>query len=314
MDWSVLREAGCDVRERVPLRDYTTFRLGGACPAIVNCREPAALAAAVRFLSASGRKYQLIGGGSNLLVADAGLDSVIVRYASETRRVTRSGSIIDVDGSTGLDDLAAFTAEQGLDGLVFASGIPGTVGGAVAGNAGAFGNQIGDRLVSATLMDAAGRLSEVKPGTLEFSYRHSRLSGSGEVLVSARLQLEPGNADSLRVERERILQLRRERHPDWRTQPTAGSFFRNIEPTSAAERRQAAGWFLERAGAKAMRVGGARVYEKHANIIVADAGATARDVLELSRLMADAVRRMFSIELAREVRLLGEFCARDESS
>ena len=199
MDWSALREAGCDVRERVPLRDYTTFRLGGACPAIVNCREPAALAAAVRFLSASGRKYQLIGGGSNLLVADAGLDSVIVRYASETRRVTRSGSIIDVDGSTGLDDLAAFTAEQGLDGLVFASGIPGTVGGAVAGNAGAFGNQIGDRLVSATLMDAAGRLSEVKPGTLEFSYRHSRLSGSGEVLVSARLQLEPGNADSLRV-------------------------------------------------------------------------------------------------------------------
>ena len=314
MDWSVLREAGCDVRERVPLRDYTTFRLGGACPAIVNCREPAALAAAVRFLSASGRKYQLIGGGSNLLVADAGLDSVIVRYASETRRVTRSGSIIDVDGSTGLDDLAAFTAEQGLDGLVFASGSPGTVGGAVAGNAGAFGNQIGDRLVSATLMDAAGRLSEVKPGTLEFSYRHSRLSGSGEVLVSARLQLEPGNADSLRVERERILQLRRERHPDWRTQPTAGSFFRNIEPTSAAERRQAAGWFLERAGAKAMRVGGARVYEKHANIIVADAGATARDVLELSRLMADAVRRMFSIELAREVRLLGEFRARDESS
>jgi UDP-N-acetylmuramate dehydrogenase len=125
--------------------------------------------------------------------------------------------------------------------------------------------------------------------------------------VSARLHLEPGDRDALKRHRAEILALRASKHPDWRRIPTAGSFFKNIEPTSKADRRQAAGWFLEQAGAKKMRVGGARTYDKHANIIIAENGCTAQDVLALSRLMERAVRDKFGLKLQREVRLLGSF-------
>ena len=111
----------------------------------------------------------------------------------------------------------------------------------------------------------------------------------------------------MQAERERIMEFRREHHPDWHKEPCAGSVFRNIEPTSAADRRQAAGRFLEEAGAKVMRVGGARLYEKHANIIVADPGCTAQDVWELSEQMAAAVKEKFGIDLVREVRFIGDF-------
>jgi UDP-N-acetylmuramate dehydrogenase len=127
------------------------------------------------------------------------------------------------------------------------------------------------------------------------------------VVLDAVLNLKPCNAEALHKERERILELRRSKHPDWTKTPCAGSVFRNIEPTSAAERRQAAGWFLEQAGAKAFRVGGARLYDKHANIIIAEADASAADVFTLSEQMAEAVRDRFGFDLVREIKLLGEF-------
>lgn len=111
----------------------------------------------------------------------------------------------------------------------------------------------------------------------------------------------------MRKERERIMELRRSKHPDWRAMPCAGSVFRNVEPTSAADRRQAAGWFLEEAGAKDFAVGGAHLFEKHANIIIADESATANDVFELTEKMIGAVQKKFGFELAREIKLLGDF-------
>lgn len=313
MDWSALRNTGCEVRECAPLCDYTTFQLGGPCSVLITCETPAALVEAVRDVARAGRPFHLIGGGSNLLVSDKGVDAVIIRYCTTVCNPRYAQEVVEVSGSVGLDDLVVSTISQGLDGLVFASGIPGTVGGAIAGNAGAFGKQIGDVMVSATLLSREGQLSEVARDTFDFSYRHSRLHESGDILVSARLRLAPGDKETLSAERQRILQLRRERHPDWHTQATAGSFFRNIEPTSAAGRRQAAGWFLEQAGAKTMRVGGAHVFEKHANIIIAEKDATASDVLTLSEMMAAAVKHMFSQELHREVRLLGVFDHADKS-
>ena len=314
MDWSALRNSGCEVRECAPLRDYTTFRLGGPCSVLITCETPAALHEAVRAVARDGRPFHLIGGGSNLLVSDKGVDAVIIRYCTTACNPRYAQEVVEVSGSVALDELVVSTIDKGFDGLAFASGIPGTVGGAIAGNAGAFGKQIGDILVSATLLNREGELSEFSPDALEFSYRHSRLHESNDILVSARLRLAPGDKETLSTERQRILQLRRERHPDWHTQATAGSFFRNVEPTSAAGRRQAAGWFLEQAGAKAMKVGGAHVFEKHANIIVAEKDATANDVLALSKMMAAAVKHMFSLELKREVRLLGVFDRADKSS
>ena len=133
---------------------------------------------------------------------------------------------------------------------------------------------------------------------LGFAYRHSRLQNERRNRGDRCSELETGDPVELGKQRDEILDLRRQKHPDWRKQPTAGSFFKNIEPTSAAERRQAAGWFLEQAGAKSMRVGGARVFEKHANIIVTEGDCRAQDVLDLSRQMAAAVKAKFGFDLA----------------
>lgn len=299
--------AGFDVRGKASFRDFTTFRLGGPCRCLISCETPRQLETAAGALAVAGEKFLLIGGGSNLLVSDDGLDMTIIRYYSENPAIHHHGDVFEVDGATRLDDLVLFAVEHGLDGLIYASGIPGTVGGAIAGNAGAFGKQIGDRTESVLLMDRAGRKRWQNGKNLGFAYRHSRLQGNGEIVVTAVLKLQPGDPAELKKQRSEILDLRWQKHPDWRKQPTAGSFFKNIEPTSAAERRQAAGWFLEQAGAKSMHVGGARIFEKHANIIVTEGECKAQDVLDLSRQMASAVKAKFGFDLTPEVRVLGRF-------
>ncbi len=286
---------------------YTTFKLGGPCRALAACATKIELVQTLRSLKEVGEPFILIGGGSNLLVADEGLDATVVRYVSEKPLIARSGNELFVQASTSLDDLALYSIQQGLEGLATCSGIPGTVGGAIAGNAGAFGEQIGDHLTTATLLDQTGREWDARPEELGFGYRCSRIQQAEVYVAAARFHLKPCPPDRLYAQRKEILELRSSKHPDWKRLPTAGSFFKNVEPTSKADRRQAAGWFLEQAGAKAMRVGGAHPFEKHANIIIAERGCTARDVLELSAQMAQAVRERFGIALQREVRLLGSF-------
>jgi UDP-N-acetylmuramate dehydrogenase len=296
---------------RVPgaaMRDVTTFQLGGPCRFRVDCDRPAALLEALRDLAAEGESPLVIGGGSNLLVSDAGLEVPVIRYLRNSFEPRREGDAIEADGCAPFAALADWSVEEGLEGLVFATGIPGTIGGAIAGNAGAFGEQIADRLLSLRVADRQGRVRDAAPGAFDFRYRSSRFRESGEIVVSARFVLRPGDRGALRAERDRILAFRRDRHPEWTVLPTAGSFFRNIEPTSAAERRQAAGWFLEEAGALGMRVGGAAVFHKHANILVkADPSCTASDVLALSLRMAGAVWDRFHLRLVPEVRALGQF-------
>lgn len=287
------------------LSSYTTFRLGGACPALVDCPDAKTLAEAARLLHGQSIPFVVVGQGSNLLVADEGIASVVLRYCAENAPDVRfDGDRVCVSGNTLLDDLARLTIEHGVGDILFCSGIPGTVGGAIAGNAGAFGRQIGDVVESVQLLDATGQQSEVGVVDLGFEYRSSVLKRSGGVVLSATLKLQPADVQTMRKESERITELRRTKHPDWKTMPCAGSIFRNIEPTSAAERRQAAGWFLEEAGVKDFRVGQARLFEKHANIIIADPGASSSDVLELMAQMVAAVRDKFGFELEREIKLL----------
>lgn len=292
------------------LADVTTFRLGGPCRAIVECPEARSLAVTLAALRTAGLPFLLVGGGSNLLVSDDGFDGVVVRHASDTAVFRRDGEEIVAAAAAPLDALAEFSVRQGLDGLLFASGIPGTVGGAVSGNAGAFGEDVSGRLVSVTVLDPDGQIREEDPSRFRFAYRHSDIPAQGGIVTEVRLRLASAGAAALAAERERILTLRAAKHPDWRSLPTAGSFFRNVEPTSAAGRRQAAGWFLEQAGAKQMTEGGARVYEKHANIVVkGDPNCTAADVDRLTRRMAAAVKSMFDLALVPEVRRIGRFAA-----
>ncbi|MEN7972750.1 MAG: UDP-N-acetylmuramate dehydrogenase [Verrucomicrobiota bacterium] len=290
------------------LSDYTTFKLGGACPALIECPDAQSLAETARQLHDRSVEFLVVGQGSNLLVADEGIDSVVLRYCSEDAPDVRfDGDRVHVSGNTLVDDLVRLTLERGVGDLSFCSGIPGTVGGAIVGNAGAFGRQIGDMVEFVQLLDGSGRQRKVATDELGFEYRSSILKQSGGVVLSAILRMQSEDIETMQKERDRIMELRRTKHPDWRAMPCAGSVFRNIEPTSAAGRRQAAGWFLEEAGAKDFRVGGAHLFEKHANIIIADAGASARDVFELTEKMISAVREKFGFELRREIKLLGSF-------
>ncbi len=287
------------------LRDYTTFQLGGPCRGLIQCKTPEDLETAIKQLNDKKLPFVLIGGGSNLVVSDEGIDCYVVRYVSDRPIVERDGNDVIVSGSTLLDALAQFSIEQGLAGLEYTSGIPGTVGGAVVGNAGAFGRQVGDVLKSATLLSSQGVLTKVGPEAFGFSYRHSNLKERSDMVVSVRFALRPGNREKLLEERRNILKIRREKHPNLTAHPCAGSFFRNIEPTSKAEKRQAAGWFLEEAGGKNLRVGGAMIYDKHANIIVKGPNCKASDIYQLSLKMQQIVKKKFNLDLVREVRFVG---------
>ena len=304
---AALRATGAVVREAAPLAELTTFRLGGPCPACVDAATPEILVASLQRLREAGEDPLLMGGGSNLLVRDGGIDRVAVRFVAtpEAAAPVTGNEPITVSAACGLDDLAAWTVRHGQAGLVACSGIPGTVGGAVAGNAGAFGEQIGDRIEALEVLEPDGTRRWMEPDEAGFAYRRSHLPSRGLIVLAVTLRLEAGDPVELAARRAEILALRAEKHPDWRVIATAGSFFKNVEPTSRAGRRQAAGWFLEQAGAKELRVGGAHPFARHANIIVADPGATAAEVERLATDMATAVHRMFGLALEREVQIIG---------
>lgn len=295
------------VRETAPLRDYTTFHLGGPCPILIEGATAGQLPAIIQLFNNAGQPFIVIGQGANLIISDKGIDQAVIRFCSDAPTIKADGNRVTVSGDTLLDDLALFTIENEAGDLSYCSGIPGTVGGGIAGNAGAFGRQMGDHLVSAELLGLTGKVRNVLHDELEFSYRHSKLKETGEIVLSATFEPPKTGIEIMRAERHRIMEFRRTHHPDWHQTPCAGSVFRNIEPTSAVERRQAAGFFLQEAGAHLLRVGGARLYEKHANIIVADPGCTAQDVWELSEKMLRAVKEKFGITLVREVRFIGVF-------
>lgn len=297
--------SNCLIQFNVSLSDYTTFRLGGKCPILIESPDGSALVEAVKQLHKNQISFRVMGQGSNLLVADAGVDFAVIRFCSDEPNLQIEGTEVWVAGNTLLNDLANRTIDAGVGDLSFCCGIPGTVAGAIVGNAGAFGRQIGDVVKSVRLLSREGVIREVVGAELGFAYRRSILKQSNEILLDARLKLDVCDRSEMKAEQDRIMQLRRSKHPDWHTMPCAGSIFKNIEPTSAADRRQAAGWFLEAAGARDFSVGKAHLFEKHANIIIADAGATAQDVLELMERMVAAVQEQFGFRLERELTFWG---------
>ncbi|MCK5014232.1 MAG: UDP-N-acetylmuramate dehydrogenase [Candidatus Omnitrophica bacterium] len=313
MNLTALENLNIPIARQASLSDFTTFRLGGKCPALLTCRTPEQLKDTIEFCIQGNIPFILIGSGSNLLVSDDGIDSYVIRYLSEEPLIEREGNCLIVSAGTLLDDLVQYAAECGLEGLNSMTGIPGTVGGAVVGNAGAFGNQVGDVVKMVHVFDQSGHPKELSARNLQFAYRDSIFKKTKDIIVSVRLFLKPGNKISLQKERDKILALRREKHPDLSVYPCAGSFFRNIEPTSNAEKREAAGSFLERAGAMKLRSGGAKIFEHHANIIFKSQGCRAQDVFDLSLEMARAVKAKFDLDLIREARFVGKFSGMPEN-
>ncbi len=308
MDFSFLNNPNIKITPGALLKDFTTFRLGGPCLAMIECSRSEDLRNAVIHLREKNIPFVMMGFGSNTLASDQGVEAVIVRYASDMPVVTRQGNRLHADASTLFDDLILFAIKENLDGFTSFSGIPGTVGGAITGNAGAYGFEISQFIVDLVILKSDNTVVTIPKNNIRFSYRDSDLKHNGDIILSAVFELKPAKDPKVMLKsHDNIIANRHEKHGDWRQHPSAGSFFRNIEPTSKADRRQAAGYFLEQTGAKELNINGAHCYANHANIITRDAGATAQSVYDLTLKMAEMVKVKFGIELVREVRLLGEF-------
>ena len=295
-----------------PLRHHTTFRIGGPADFFVAARTPETLVAALKAAHEIALPVHLLGGGSNLLVSDEGLRGLVVRNACD--RVEFDGTVAMVEGGADYLEFIQACRSRSLAGLAYAAGIPGSVGGAIVGNAGCYGQDIGSRVIEITVATLDGALVETLPNAwFEFAYRDSRLKREPRVLLSCLLQLEPGEPAAIQAEIDEKLGIRRVKHPQWRTEPTAGSYFKNLPPGfqvpglphSPGTHRIPAGALLDACDARGLRVGDAMVFPKHANILVNAGHATARDVLVLAEIMKARVRERFGVELEEEVMFLG---------
>jgi len=286
------------------LAPFTSFKTGGSARYFISAKTIDNVAQAVKAAKKLNRPCFFLGGGSNLLVSDQGYDGLIVRI--DVRGLELIGEVeIECGAGEELAALVDFAAENALSGLEFASGIWGNVGGAVYGNAGAYGGDIGSVVAEVTLVDSQGEVKTVGSEYCRFGYRDSYLKTSGEAIVKARFKLKKGDASQIRQRIDEILALRRDKHPiEGRS---AGCFFKNIPDPGQPHRKVPAGRLLEEVGAKRMAVGGARVFDKHANIIVNTGSATSNDIRKLADMLKKKVYEKFGVKLEEEVIQLGKF-------
>jgi UDP-N-acetylmuramate dehydrogenase len=288
------------IRLGVPLRELTTIRIGGPAFGLASILTLEDAKWFQGLVNENEVPVACLGSGSNVLADDRGFCGLIMRMERATFEV--SGDAVTAGAGLPFDALIERCLGTGLTGLEFASGIPGTVGGAVVGNAGCFGHEIGEFLIQATLLKADGTVASVGPAELAFGYRSSSLKGSQDILLDVCLQLRRGDLAAAADLRHQRLAQRWQKHP--RQEPSAGSYFKNLPPLVPGGPRRAAGELLEQVGAKQMRVGGAAVFARHANIIINTGTATCRDVLALAKRMKQAVFAAFGVQLQEEVRYL----------
>ena len=291
-----LRGPGIAFREREPLAGRTTLRIGGPARFLAEVADADALARVLRFTSAEGLPVLVLGKGSNLLVPDAGYPGVVVVLGGTFRETRVEGTEIVAGGGVSLMALAVAARDAGLSGVENVSGIPSSVGGAVRINAGSYGSEIFDVLVSATLVSPAGEIRTAPAATIAHGYRWTSLCETGDVVAGARFLLSSKSPEEIAARMSEVAAKRRDALPK---QPNAGSIFRNPPGLFA-------GRLLEECGLKGRRVGGAEVSHVHANVIVNAGGATAEDVKRLMGEMKKAVEDRFGVELEPEIQIVGE--------
>jgi len=291
----ILRGELHDLEEAVPLAPYCAYGVGGPAELLYTARTTGELAHAARTARELRLPLTVLGGATNVLISDAGLAGLTVLARNEASSL--DGDLLQVEAGAELPSLVTDLARQGLAGLEFAGNIPGSIGGAVVGNAGAYGRAVSDVLVSVHLLD--GATEHVKaPEELEFGYRTSLFKQLPELIVlSATFRLRPGESNALLDEIARDAKRRRSKHP--LEYASCGSYFKNPSRELPAAR------LIEDAGLKGLTAGNARVSEKHANFLVALPGATAAGILALASEVKRRVREQSGHELVEEVRLLG---------
>ncbi len=283
-----------------PMSRWCTLKVGGPAKAIATPASRAELQNLLAVLAKLGVCWRVIGRGSNLLVSDAGYDGVIVmlgrKFAAIDERAGEKARavLVQVEAGCSLMKLVNWCAAQGLQGLEFVAGIPGSVGGAVVMNAGAWGKEMSESLASVTFLRGSGEFVERKKDDLAFSYRH--LETEGMIVVAAEFLLQAGDRQVVERKCAELMRDRKEKQPQG--QANAGSFFKNSVGFPAA------GKLIQDAELKGVRVGGAEVSEVHANFLVNTGSATAQDFLNLMRLVQEKVFERFGVRLEPEVHIL----------
>ncbi len=303
---TVLRDA--------PLSHYTRFGIGGPADLFAETRDPESFIRAWRIARASGLDIVVIGGGTNLIVSDAGFRGVVLKLSND--RIAAEGMRTYVESGASLQALVDFTVDAGLKGLETMTGIPGSAGAAIYGNAGAYGHSISERIASVSFFDGEG-IREFNNPQCGFRYRESVFKRHKEwIILSAELNVEPGEAEALRETADRILGIRNKKYPP--TMKCAGSIFKNfllaelparvageIPASAIIEGKVPSAWFLDQAGAKGMRMGDIQVADYHANLIYNAGSGTARDLVAIIAELKERVERRWGIPLEEEVQYVG---------
>lgn len=280
-----------------PMSKHTSWRIGGPADVMVLPTTVAQLARVMQVTHAHGIPWTVIGKGSNLLVRDGGIRGVVIKLGDNYADMELAGNVLRAQGGRSFVSAANHAIRHGLSGLEFATGIPGTVGGAVMMNAGAHGGEVKDALIDCHVLNERGELLHLTRDDLKFEYRYSILKDQPMLVVDASFQLRPGDAEEM-TERVRTWRERRQATQPL-AMPSCGSVFRNPEGTHS-------GHLVEQAGLKGTTIGGAQISPLHGNFIVNIGGATAADVLRLIELVQTTVKDRYGYDLHPEVRIAGD--------
>ena len=290
-----LTGAGIPCRENEPLAAHCTFKIGGAAQLFVQPETEPQLCRAVALCRETGSRFYLLGNGSNILFADEGYAGAVIDVSALHSPVEVSDGILRVGAGARLSAVCKAALEHGLTGLEFAYGIPGTIGGAVYMNAGAYGGEMKDVLVSVRCLTADGTVEELPAAALDLSYRHSIFETNGSCILSAVLQLQPGDPEQIRARMDELMAKRVEKQP--LDKPSAGSTFKRPAGAFAAA-------LIDQCGLRGYRHGGAAVSEKHCGFVVNLGGATCADVLALCEEVRTIVKEKTGYDLEKEIRVV----------
>ena len=280
-----------------PMSRHTTFRVGGPADFFVTPKAKEEVRDVVRICKEAGMPYYIIGNGSNLLVSDAGYRGVIVQIYKEMNEVKVEGDLVKAQAGALLSGIAAKALGAELSGFEFASGIPGTIGGARVMNAGAYGGEMKDVLESVTVLTGEGKIIELGRNELELGYRTSVIAKKGYIVLGAVLKLERGDGEKIKTYMDELKEKRVTKQP--LEYPSAGSTFKRPEGYFA-------GKLIEDAGLRGFQVGGAQVSEKHCGFVINRDHATAADIMELMRQVQIRVKENSGVDLEPEVKRLGD--------
>ena len=285
-----------NVIEQEPMNRHTTFRIGGNADLFVTPQNVEQVKEVIRFAQKAKVPYYFLGNGSNLLVSDEGIRGLVIQMAENMSAVEVTGYQIKAQAGISLASLAKKALKDELAGLEFAAGIPGTLGGAVHMNAGAYGGEMKDVLVEATVLTQDGSILTLSNEELQLGYRTSVVSEKQYLVLDATIELQKGKREEILAKMDDLAQRRRDKQP--LEYPSAGSTFKRPEGYFA-------GQLIDETGLRGFRVGGAQISEKHCGFIINTEHATASDVRQLIKEVADRVEEKFGVRLQPEVKMIG---------